>query len=124
MLIRIFLTLLAALLALLTILPLGAEGAQPGRNLRGIHTLAANRAAIDDQLTWAQSLVGAGGYVTQPFLGIDAATSGSSADAVYFVEQASARGLTPILVLQGRFVNRDGCNASGYVGWLKPMPDE
>src|SRR5690348_280808 len=124
MLMRIVLALLAALLALLTILPIVAEGAQPGSNMRGIHVLAANRAAIDDQLTWAHSLVGAGGYVTQPFLGIDASTSGPSADAVYFVEQAYARDLTPILVLQGRFVNRDGCNATGYVGWLSPVPDD
>lgn len=98
--------------------------AQPAaRNIRGIHTLAASRRVMDDQLAWASSLVGAGGHVTQPFLGLGAATEGPSPDAVYFVEQAYARGLDPILVLEGRFVNRDGCNPTEYVGWLKPARD-
>lgn len=92
-------------------------------NIRGIHTLAASRPAIDDQLAWARALVGAGGFVTQPFLGIGPDTAAPSADAVYFVEQAYARDLTPILVLQGRYLNRDGCNVDGYVGWLAPTPD-
>src|SRR5438034_8881022 len=118
MLTRIALSALAMLLLITTPTSFAALEPPAGRNLRGIHTLAANRAAIDDQLTWARSLVGAGGYVTQPFLGIDAATTGPSADAVYFVEQAYAHDLTPILVMQGRFVNRDGCNVTGYVGWL------
>src|SRR5256885_1949388 len=104
--------------------PSSAQTSPSERNVRGIHTLAANRAAIDDQLAWAQHLVGAGGYVTQPFLGIDSSTTGPSPDAVYFVEQAYAFGLDPILILQGRFVNHDGCNGTGYVGWLKPTPDD
>ena len=123
MLTRLSVTVLIVLVLLTTQAALAAQEAARGRNVRGIHTLAASRTAIDDQLAWARSLVGAGGYVTQPFLGIEGATAGPSPDAVYFVEQAYARELTPILVLQGRFVNRDGCNASGYVGWLKPTPD-
>jgi hypothetical protein len=94
------------------------------RNVRGIHTLAASRAAIDAQLQWAEQLIGPGGAVTQPFLGIVAQTREATADAVAYVEQAYARQLDPILVLQGRYVNRDGCNATGYVGWLAPIPDD
>lgn len=122
------LSLLVLLLALAP--PTGAQTTGPGgavpatRNVRGIHTLAATRDAIDAQLRWAERLVGAGGHVTQPFLGINRATPGPSADAVYFVEQAYTRQLDPILVLQSRYVNRDGCNPSGYVGWLKPEPDD
>jgi hypothetical protein len=123
-----FPTLLLVILVLLTPpaapMLVQAQESAPARNIRGIHTLAASRQAIDDQLTWASTLVGAGGYVTQPFLGINADTVGPSADAVYFVEQAYARNLDPILVLQGQFVNRDGCNSTGYVGWLPPTPDE
>ncbi|MCC7368390.1 MAG: carboxypeptidase regulatory-like domain-containing protein [Chloroflexi bacterium] len=96
---------------------------QGARNVRGIHTLAASRQAIDDQLTWASGLAGVGGHVTQPFLGIGAETTGPSADALAYVEGAYARGLNPILVLQGQYVNRDGCNATGYVGWRAPTPD-
>lgn len=92
--------------------------------MRGIHTLAASRQAIHDQLAWADAIVGAGGHVTQPFLGIGAATTGPSPDAVAYVEGAYARQLDPILVLQGRYVNRDGCNSTGYVGWLAPVPDD
>jgi len=99
------------------------QAERDGRTIRGIHTLAASRRDMDAQLAWASALIGPGGYVTQPFLGIDAATSGPSPDATYFVEQAYARRLDPILVLQGRFVNKDGCNATGYVGWLAPTPD-
>jgi hypothetical protein len=112
----------ALLVALLPATRLSAE--QPPRNVRGIHTLAATRDAINDQLSWASAMVGAGGHVTQPFLGIDAATLGPTADAIAYVEGAYARQLDPILVLQGRYVNRDGCNATGYVGWLAPIPDE
>ncbi|MGE3272103.1 MAG: carboxypeptidase-like regulatory domain-containing protein, partial [Chloroflexota bacterium] len=96
---------------------------QTGRNLRGIHTLAASRKAMDDQLAWAEALVGPGGHVTQPILGLGAGTAGPSDDAIYYVEQAYRRRLDPILVLQSRYVNRDGCNATGYVGWLPPSPD-
>ena len=92
--------------------------------MRGIHTLAANRQAIHDQLAWADAIIGAGGHVTQPFLNIDAATTGPTPDAVAYVEGAYARQLDPILVLQGRYVNRDGCNSTGYVGWLAPIPDD
>jgi hypothetical protein len=119
------LTSLAALLVLVLLAPAtpasGAQGAE--RNVRGIHTLTTSRRDVDAQLTWARSLIGPGGHVTQPFLGIDAATVGPNPVAVYFVEQAYARELDPILVLQGRFVNRDGCNSTGYVGWLKPASD-
>ena len=100
-----------------------SEAAQTPRNVRGIHTLAASRAAIDDQLSWAQHLVRPNGHVTQPFLGIGIETAGPQPDAVYYLEQAYERQLDPILVLQGRFVNRDGCNSTGYVGWLAPVPD-
>ena len=103
--------------------PVLGEAQTGQRNVRGIHTLAASRSAIDAQLSWAANLVGPGGYVTQPFLGIDAQTTGPSPDAGYYLEQAYARQLDPILVLQGRYVNRDGCNASGYVGWVAPVPD-
>jgi hypothetical protein len=121
----ILILLVPALLASSALLvPAMVRAQVPQRNIFGIHTLAASRQAIDDQLTWAHTLVGAGGYVTQPFLGINADTQGPSDDAVYFVEQAYARELDPILVLQGRYVNRDGCNATGYVGWLPPTPDE
>jgi hypothetical protein len=118
--------LLAILVVLVSLLgpvvaPGGAQRLE--RNVRGIHTLAASRRDIDAQLTWARSLVGPGGHVTQPFLGISGGTAGPMADAVYYVEQAYARELDPILVLQGRFVNRDGCNTMGYVGWLQPVPD-
>src|SRR4051794_14978776 len=116
-------SLLALVMLLLTIVP-APLAAQPLRNVRGIHTLAASRSAIDDQLTWARTLVGPNGYVTQPFQDIDSTTAGPSADAVYFVQQAYARDLDPILVLQSRYVNRDGCNPTEYVGWLKPTPDE
>ncbi len=116
--------LLAALLLTPASGPPPALAQLAARNIRGIHTLAASRQAIDDQLTWARTLVGGGGYVTQPFLGINADTPGPSADAVYFVEQAYARQLDPILVLQGQYVNRDGCNTTGYVGWLRPTPDD
>jgi hypothetical protein len=119
---KVVLTLLAFGL-LLTVVPPVGEARQTQRTVRGIHTLAASRSAIDAQLTWARALVGAGGYVTQPFLGIDSSTLVPSSDAVYFVEEAYRRELNPILVLQGRFVNRDGCNSSGFVGWLKPAPD-
>jgi Carboxypeptidase regulatory-like domain len=114
---------------LLVLLLLVAPSSPPGRavtaagNVRGIHTLADSRSSIDDQLTWARSLVGAGGHVTQPFFGLDRTTQGPTPDAEYFVEQAYARGLDPILVLQGHFADRTGCNASGFVGWLKPAPD-
>lgn len=121
------LTVLLALLLVTVPAPRVGGAQQAERNVRqikGIHTLAASRRDMDAQLTWARALVGAGGYVTQPFLGIDAATAGPSPDATYFVEQAYARELDPILVLQGRFVNRDGCNSSGYVGWLAPTPDD
>lgn len=120
---KLLLTLLA--LAVLLVGSTPAPGAaQPSqRNVRGIHTLAASRAAIDDHLRWAATLVGPGGAVTQPFLNIDAQTTGPSADAVAYVEQAYQHQLDPILVLQGRYVNRDGCNASGYVGWLAPTSD-
>jgi hypothetical protein len=94
-----------------------------GANIRGIHTLAADRQAAMDQLSWASALVGSGGHVTQPFLDVGADTAGPTADAVAYVKEAYARQLDPILVLQGRFLNRDGCNASGYVGWLAPAPD-
>jgi len=114
---------LLLMLVLSLAVPPAPLAAQATRNVRGIHTLAASRSAIDDQLAWAQHLVGQGGAVTQPFLGINSATIGPSADAVYFVEQAYARDLDPILVLEGRFVNRDGCNPTEYVGWLKPTPD-
>ena len=120
---RLSLAIIIVLTTLLIPAP-GVGGAQPAaRNVKGIHTLAASRRDIDQQLTWARTLVGRGGYVTQPFLGIDASTQGPGPDATYFVEQAYARELDPILVLQGRFVNRDGCNSSGYVGWLAPTPD-
>ena len=109
--------------ALLAVLPPATGAQQPPRSVRGIHTLAASRDAIDAQLAWASRLVGPGGTVTQPFLGIDRDTMGPSSDAVYYVEQAYTHGLDPILVLQGRYVNRDGCNDTGYVGWLKPTPD-
>lgn len=111
------------LLLLLAPAPSSAAGQPAPRSIRGIHTLAASREAIDAQLTWAHSLVGAGGHVTQPYLGIGPDTEGPSTDAVYYVEQAYARELDPILVLQGRYLNRDGCNATGYVGWLRPTPD-
>ncbi|MCC6175823.1 MAG: carboxypeptidase regulatory-like domain-containing protein [Chloroflexi bacterium] len=101
----------------------GARRVGTGHNVRGIHTLAASRAAIDAQLAWAGRLIGAGGAVTQPFLGLGPNSPGPTPDAVYFVEQAYVRDLDPILVLQGRFVNRDGCNPSDYTGWLAPMPD-
>ncbi|HZO32256.1 MAG TPA: carboxypeptidase regulatory-like domain-containing protein [Chloroflexota bacterium] len=114
---------LVALLLLLAPAPRAGAAQQTERNIKGIHTLAASRRDVDQQLTWARSLVGPGGYVTQPFLGIDATTAGPSPDATYYVEQAYARDLNPILVLQGRFVNRDGCNSTGYVGWLAPTPD-
>ena len=121
--IRLAFTVAVALLfGLLPVARLAAE--QPARNVRGIHTLAATSQAITDQLTWASAMVGAGGHVTQPFLGIDAATQAPTSDAVAYVEGAYARQLDPILVLQGRYVNRDGCNASGFVGWLAPIPDE
>src|SRR4051812_6470002 len=120
---KLSLTMLAVLLLVLGPTPT-VGGAQSGpRNVRGIHTLAASSKAIDEQLRWAANLVGPGGAVTQPFLGIDAQTAGPSSDAVAYVEQAYEHQLDPILVLQGRYVNRDGCNASGYVGWLAPVPD-
>src|SRR5437660_1541444 len=106
MLTRLALSALAVLLLITTPRPQAGQASPLGRNVRGIHTLAASRSAIDDQLTWARRLVGAGGYVTQPFLSIDGTTTGPPSDAVYYVEQAYARELDPILVLQGRFVNR------------------
>jgi hypothetical protein len=114
------------LLALAPSTPASSEAGEPiatGPNVRGIHTLATSQREMDAQLTWARGLVGPGGYVAQPILGLDGASPGPTADAVYFVEQAYDRQLDPILVLQGRYVNRDGCNASGYVGWLAPTPD-
>ena len=97
--------------------------ATAAQNVRGIHTLADSRSATDAQLTWARSLVGANGHVTQPFFGLDSGTQGPSPEAEYFVEQAYARDLDPILVLEGHFAGRTGCNASGFEGWLKPTPD-
>jgi hypothetical protein len=120
---RFSLTLVLAALVLFAPVPPPTQAQLSERNVRGIHTLAASRRDIDAQLTWARTLVGEGGYVTQPFLDIDATTTEPSQDAVYYVEQAYARSLDPILVLQGRYVNRDGCNSTGYVGWLAPMPD-
>jgi hypothetical protein len=126
---KLSLTMLAVLLLVLGPAPTvgvaqsGGVARSGPRNVRGIHTLAASSKAIDEQLRWAANLVGPGGAVTQPFLGIDAQTAGPSSDAVAYVEQAYEHQLDPILVLQGRYVNRDGCNASGYVGWLAPVPD-
>jgi hypothetical protein len=115
---------LAVLLLLLGPAPAIGVAQDGPRNVRGIHTLAASTRAIDAQLRWAANLVGPGGAVTQPFLGIDAQTAGPSADAVTYVQQSYEHQLDPILVLQGRYVNRDGCNATGYVGWLAPVPDD
>src|SRR6201986_2117690 len=76
----------------------GVGQAGPGQhNVRGIHTLAASRDDIDAQLSWAQQLVGPGGFVTQPFLGLDGQTSGPTPDALVYVEQAYERQLDPIL---------------------------
>ena len=110
---------------LLLIVPFGRFGqaATADRNVRGIHTLADSPSATDAHLTWARILVGADGHVTQPFFGIDRHTQGASPEAEYFVEQAYARELHPILVLEGHFANRTGCDSSGNEGWLKPTPD-
>lgn len=83
---------------------------------RGIHTMAQDLCIpefIDLHLDQAVQLVGNGGYVTQLFYGITAATTGPDACAVYFVNAAYDRNLVPILRLQGRFV-------SGI--WEKPDP--
>jgi hypothetical protein len=93
------------------------------RNMRGIHMLADSPSTIEAQLTWARSLVGAGGHVTQPFFGLDGGTAGPGPEAEYFVARAYAHGLDPILVLEGHFASQTGCNASGFEGWLKPTPD-
>jgi hypothetical protein len=100
-------------------------GAQSQRGIRGIHTLAReSRTEIDTHLTWAALLVGPGGYVTQPFAAIDRGTPGPSAEAVYFVEQAYARDLIPIIRMQGAFRNQTGCEPSPERGWLRPEPDD
>jgi len=121
--VRSWLTALAVLILLFTPSSHSGQAATASRNVRGIHTLADSRSAIDAQLTWARHLVGADGHVTQPFFGLDGGTPGPTPEAEYFVEQAYARDLDPILVLEGHFANRTGCNASGFEGWLKPMPD-
>ena len=93
------LTLLATLLLVIAPASLAEQAATAGRNVLGIHTLADSRSAIDAQLTWARSLVGVDGHVTQPFFGLDEGTQGPAPDAEYFVEQAYTRSLDPILVL-------------------------
>ncbi|MCS7260782.1 MAG: hypothetical protein NZ765_08395 [Anaerolineae bacterium] len=83
---------------------------------RGIHTMAQDLCLpefIDLHLDQALQLVGSGGYVTQLFYGITAATTGPDACARYFVNAAYDRNLVPVLRLQGRFV-------SGV--WEKPDP--
>ncbi|PWH13511.1 MAG: hypothetical protein DDG58_13975, partial [Ardenticatenia bacterium] len=84
---------------------------------RGIHTMAQDLCIpefIDLHLDQALHLVGSGGYVTQLFYGITAATAGPDACAIYFVNAAYNRNLVPILRLQGRFVS------PGI--WEKPDP--
>ncbi len=117
------LTAAAALLLLIAPSVRVEQATAAPRNVRGIHTLADSPSTADAQLTWARSLVGADGHVTQPFSGIDSTTLGPTPTAAYFVEQAYARGLDPILVLQGHFTSRSGCDPSGPEGWRQPTPD-
>ncbi len=74
---------------------------------RGIHTMVQDLCLpefVDLHLDQALHLVGSGGYVTQLFYGITAATTGPDACAIYFVNAAYDRNLVPILRLQGRFI--------------------
>lgn len=94
------------------------------RNVRGIHTLVhSSPEEIARHLDWALMISGPGGHVTQPFSPVDWDTTGPSPEAVTFVHQAYARGLNPIIRLQGPYSNQTGCDPSPQGGWPKPIPD-
>ncbi len=82
-------------------------------NPYGIHTLMHGCVDMHLHLEGAKTLIGNGGYVTQLFYGIDAATTAPSQCAINFVSEAYARNLIPILRLEGHFV--DGV-------WQAPSP--
>ncbi|MFQ5575479.1 MAG: YncE family protein [Anaerolineae bacterium] len=87
----------------------------------GVHTFAQDLCAVqfvDLQLNQALTLAGQGGYVTELFYPIDAATPGPSACAVYFVNRAYDLGLVPIVRLQGHFVQVN----PNLSWWQKPDP--
>lgn len=84
---------------------------------RGIHTAVQDLCLpefLELHLDQARSLVGSGGYVTQLFYGITAATTAPDACAIAFVNAAYDRNLVPILRLQGTL------NPAGY--WDRPDP--
>jgi hypothetical protein len=86
-------------------------------NPYGVHTFVQDLCLtpfIDLQLDQALQLVGSGGYVTQLFYRITAATTGPDACAVYFVNAAYDRNLVPILRLGGEW------NSVGF--WERPDP--
>lgn len=114
-----------SLLIAAVVLP-GLIGAQEStvRNVRGIHMLApSSQPEIAMQLHWARLLAGSGGFVTQPFSGIDRTTTSPSDEARTFVAEAYARELNPIVRLQGLFSNQTGCAIASREGWLRPEPD-
>ncbi len=86
-------------------------------NPYGVHTFVQDLCLtpfIDLQLDQALQLVGSGGYVTQLFYRITAATTGPDECAIYFVNAAYDRNLVPILRLGGEW------NPVGF--WERPDP--
>jgi len=71
----------------------------------GIHTMMHGCLNPTLHLEAAKTLVGNGGYVTQLFYGLDATTTGPDQCAINFVTEAYARGLIPIIRLEGHFVD-------------------
>ncbi len=71
----------------------------------GIHTMMHGCLNPTLHLEAAKALVGNGGYITQLFYGIDASTTAPDPCAISFVTEAYARGLIPIIRLEGHFVD-------------------
>ncbi len=100
-----------------------AAATTTGNNPYGIHSFAQDLCTfqfIDLQLDQALHLVGDGGYVTQLFYRIDANTAAPDPCAVYFVNSAYDRNLTPIIRLQGHFVQAN----PNLSYWQKPDPGQ